>query len=180
MTQDKPMPNLFFRGMAMTLRFMERYKKPRERLIRVGLKRDQTVLEYGCGAGSYTIPAAQLVGEKGTVYALDIHPLAVQAVEKRARKEQLSNVKTILSDRNTGLPDESVDVVLLYDTLHMVRDKQALLRELHRVLKPEGLLSADHEHTDTEAFLQTMAQGGLFSRQPGDGRVYEFKKRAAN
>jgi ubiquinone/menaquinone biosynthesis C-methylase UbiE len=175
MTSDKPMPNWSFRGMAFFLRLMERFKKPRERLEQIGLRRGQNVLEYGCGAGSFTIPAARIV-EDGTIYAADIHPLATEVVAERARKENLGNVRTILTDRDTGLPDESIDVVLLYDTLHMVRDKQALLQELHRVLKPAGFLSADHQHTAQEAFLETMATGNLFSLESGNGHVFNFCK----
>jgi ubiquinone/menaquinone biosynthesis C-methylase UbiE len=156
---------------------MERFRKPRERLEQIGLKRDQTVLEYGCGAGSFTIPAARITGEGGTVYAVDIQPLAIEAVEKRANRENLTNVKTILSDRDTGLPDASVDVVLLYDTLHLVTDKQALLKELHRVLKPDGFLSADHQHTDREDFLATLTTGNLFCVQTENGHVLNFRKR---
>lgn len=175
MTSDKPMPNWSFKGMAVLLRLVERFKKPRERLEQIGLRRGQHVLEYGIGAGSFTIPAARIV-EDGTVYAADIQPLAIEAVAKRARKENLDNVRTILTDRDTGLPDESIDVVLLYDTLHMVRDKQALLQELHRVLKPAGFLSADHQHTAEAAFLETMTAGNLFALQSRNGQVFNFCK----
>ena len=168
------MPNIAFRGMAFTLRFMERFKKPKERLLEAGLKTGQTALEYGCGAGSYTLPAAQIVGPGGIVYAVDIHPLAIEMVQKRAGREGLSNVETILSDRETGLPDESIDVVLLYDMLHLVQDKQALLKELHRVLRADGFLSADHEHTDREAFVETMTSGKLFSLQAENGHTLKF------
>lgn len=181
MTQDKPMPNVAFRGMAFALRLIEPFKRSRERLAGAGLKKGQVVLEYGCGVGSYTLPAAQIVGDGGTVYALDIHPLAIAKVRKRAAKEKLANIKTILSDRDTGLPDESVDVILLYDTLHLVRDKQALLAELHRTLKPGGFLSADHMHTANEDFLETMQARNLFSYEGQRGkrfplRVFTFRK----
>ena len=175
MTQDKPMPNVAFRGMAFALRLMEPFKRSRERLIGAGLEKGQVVLEYGCGIGSYTIPAAQIVGDEGTVYALDIHPLAITTVKRRAAKENLTNIKTILSDRDTGLPDESVDVVLLYDTLHLVGDQQALLEELHRVLKPGGFLSADHMHTDKEDFLETMQAENRFSCQSQSGEGFPLK-----
>ncbi len=175
MTQDKPMPNVAFLGMAFALRLMEPFKRSRERLTGAGLEKGQVVLEYGCGIGSYTIPAAQIVGDEGTVYALDIHPLAIATVSKRAAKEKLANVKTILSDRDTGLPDESVDVILLYDTLHLVRDKQALLAELHRILKPGGFLSADHMHTAREDFLETMQTGDLFSFEAQSGKSLPLK-----
>jgi ubiquinone/menaquinone biosynthesis C-methylase UbiE len=176
MTKEQPMPNWAFRGMALTLRFMELFRRPKERLEKVGLAPGQIVLEYGCGIGSFTIPTAQIVGEEGTVYAVDIQPLAIEAVRKRAAKGNLTNIKVILSDRATGLPDESVDVVLLYDTLHLVKDKPALLQELHRVLKADGHLSADHEHTDREAFLDTMRTGNLFALQDQNGEVLGFSK----
>ena len=181
MSQDKPMLNVAFRGMAFALRLMEPFKHPRERLMGAGLEKGQVVLEYGCGIGSYTIPAAQIVGDDCPVYALDIHPLAITSVNKRAAKKNLANIKTILSDRDTSLPDESVDVILLYDMLHLVQDKQALLKELHRVLKPGGFLSADHMHTAREDFLETMQTGKLFTfqSQGGDGfasNIFKFKK----
>jgi ubiquinone/menaquinone biosynthesis C-methylase UbiE len=169
------MPNLAFRGMAFALRLMEPFKRSRERLTGAGLEKGQVVLEYGCGIGSYTIPAAQIVGEEGTVYALDIHPLAITTVKKRSAKENLTNIKTILSGRETGLPDECVDVVLLYDTFHLVRDQQALLEELHRILKPGGFLSADHMHTDRKVFLETMGSRNLFSCQSQNGENLQLK-----
>jgi len=176
MNRDKPMPNWSFRGMAWLLRFTERFRKPADRLARIGLKRGQTVLEYGCGAGSFTIPAARLVGDEGLVYAVDIHPLAIETVEKRAEQAGLSNVRTIRTDRDTGLPDESVDVVLLYDTLHLVADKQALLAELHRVLKPGGFLSADHQHTDRNEFVAAVTTSELFALQAQHSEVFSFTK----
>ena len=175
MTQDKPMPNLAFRGMAFALRLMEPFKRSRERLTGAGLEKGQVVLEYGCGIGSYTIPAAQIVGDEGIVYALDIHPLSIATIKKRALKEKLTNIKTILSDRETGLPDECVDVVLLYDTFHLVRDQHALLKELHRILKSDGFLSADHAHTAREDFLETICAENLFSFQSQGGESFPMK-----
>ena len=181
MIQDKPMPNVAFRGMAFALRLMEPFKHSKERLIGAGLEKGQVVLEYGCGIGSYTIPAAQIVGDEGSVYALDIHPLAIASVNKRSTREKLTNIKTILSDRDTGLPDESVDVILLYDTFHLVQDKQSLLEELHLILKPGGFLSADHMHTARDDFLESMQAGNLFSLETQSGKslplkVFTFRK----
>jgi len=167
--------------MAFALRLMEPFKRSRERLAGAGLEKGQVVLEYGCGIGSYTIPSAQIVGDEGAVYALDIHPLAIATVGKRVAKAKLTNVKTILSDRATGLPDESVDIILLYDTFHLVRDKQSLLEELHRILKPDGILSADHMHTARDDFLETMQAGNRFSFEAQSGKslplkIFTFRK----
>jgi ubiquinone/menaquinone biosynthesis C-methylase UbiE len=162
--------------MALYLKLRERFGKPRERLASVGLDRGHVVLDYGCGIGSYTLPAAQIVGDKGRVYALDIHPLAIQTVERRARAGNLANITTIHSDRETGLPDESVDVVLLYDVLHSVPYRGALLRELHRILKPDGLLSVLPDHMEEEVLMRTLEAGKLFVLQDRQGKVFAFQK----
>jgi ubiquinone/menaquinone biosynthesis C-methylase UbiE len=112
-----------FRMMSIVLRVREPFKKPMKRLRKVGLQEGQTVLDYGCGIGSYVIPASKIVGASGKVYALDIQPMAVDRVKKRAEKNGLSNVQTITSNIDTNLPDKSVDVVLLYDVLQMIRNR---------------------------------------------------------
>jgi len=66
---------------------------------------------------------------------LDNHPLAIRAVEEKIKKKRIANIKTILSAQETGLPDESVDIILLFDVFQMINDKEKLLEELHRVLK---------------------------------------------
>lgn len=52
-------------------------------LLPAGLKKHQRVLEVGCGPGFFTIPAAEIVGEKGLIYATDINPFAIREVEKK-------------------------------------------------------------------------------------------------
>jgi len=81
------------------------------------------------------MPLAKLVGESGKIYALDIHPLAIQKVKDIASKKQLRNVETILSDCQTGLPDNSLDAVLLYDAFHHLSDPDLVLNEIHRLLR---------------------------------------------
>jgi ubiquinone/menaquinone biosynthesis C-methylase UbiE len=117
-----------------------------------------------------------MVGEKGMVYALDIHPLAMRAVEKKAKKEGLANITTILSDRDTGLPDESIDVVLLYDTIHHITDKQALLKELYRVMKGKALLSIWATHIKAEDVLEIAQRDGLFSLKDRHGNLLNFRR----
>lgn len=90
--KDKPMSNIAFRFMSLGFRLRDWFTNPSKVLARIGIKERQTVLDFGCGPGSYTIPAARIVGEKGRVYALDIHPLAIKTVEKKARKQRLTNI----------------------------------------------------------------------------------------
>jgi ubiquinone/menaquinone biosynthesis C-methylase UbiE len=104
------------------------------------LKEGLTFLDYGCGTGDFTIPAAKKVSESGKVYALDYFPRQLKIVADRSAKAGLTNIETILSDNKTGLPDESIDVIWMCDVLHEIKEKQAVLEELHRVLKREGSL----------------------------------------
>jgi ubiquinone/menaquinone biosynthesis C-methylase UbiE len=174
--KDKPMSNTGFKMMAFFFRIRDAFMNPGKLLQRVVIKEGLTVLDFGCGSGSYAIPAARMVGERGVVYALDIHPLAMRAVEKKAKKERLTNITTILSDRDTGLPDESIDVVLLYDVLRSIKDKRALLEELHRVMKANGILSILAEHIKVEDVVELAEKDGLFSLKERHGSLLNFER----
>jgi len=141
MKEETPMANFTFFMATILMRIRGLFRDKKAEVLLTGAKRGDVILDYGCGIGFNTIPAAEIVGKEGMVYALDIHPLAVKAVEKKIRKKGLKNVKTILSGLNTGLPNESVDIVLLYNVLPMVKNRPALIKELYRVLKPGGILS---------------------------------------
>jgi ubiquinone/menaquinone biosynthesis C-methylase UbiE len=168
--------NIGFRALSVRLWLRERRGHPERRLQAAGLRAGHIVLDYGCGIGSFSLPAAQLVGPRGQVHALDIHPLAVQTVRRRAARRGLSNVQTVQSDCDTGLPDSSVDVVLLYDVFHAVTDQGRLLRELHRILKPDGCLSVVPDHMSEDRLLQTLAAEGLFALESRRGDAYQFSR----
>ena len=174
--KDKPRSDIDFKMMSFFFRIRDVFMNPRKLLEKVDIKERQIVLDFGCGSGSYIIPAARMVGENGMVYALDIHPLAIRAVEKKANKEGLTNIRTILSGRDTGLPDESIDVVLLYDVIRSIKDKRALLKELHRVMKANGLLSILAEHIKVEDVLEIAEKGGLFSLKDQYGKLLNFER----
>jgi len=174
--KTKPMPNIVFSVMAFFLEIHRRFFDVRKPLRRAGVKEGQTILDFGCGPGHYSVAAAKMVGAKGKVYALDIQPLAVRSVERKAKKEGLTNITAILSDKDTRLPDQSIDIALAYDMIHMVNDKQALARELHRVLKPNGTLSVIVGHMKVEDILKILEQDGLFSLRDRQGRLINFNK----
>jgi ubiquinone/menaquinone biosynthesis C-methylase UbiE len=174
---DKPMSNFDFQFMSVGYKFRDFFLSRKNILKEVGIKAGFQVLDYGCGPGSYTIPLAELVGESGKVYALDIHPLAIQKVQYIASKKQLANVETILSDCQTGLPDNTLDAVLLYDAFHHLSAPDVLLNELHRILKPDGILSfSDHHMKETEIVAQ-ITNSGVFSLSRKGHRTYTFLKK---
>ena len=97
----------------------------------------KTVADIGAGSGWFTIRAAKRVTNSGTVYAVDINPGAVEYIDNRVKKEQLRNVKTVLSKPDDAeLPANSIDSVLLLKTYHEVANPVALLRSLRTSLKP--------------------------------------------
>jgi len=150
---------------------------PRKNILKeVGIKPGFYVLDYGCGPGSYIIPLAELVGESGKIYALDIHPLAIQKVKDMASKKQLANVETILSDCQTGLPDNTLDAVLLYDAFHHLSDPDVVLKELHRVLKPDGILSFSDHHMKEKEIVAEITKSRLFRLSRKGQRTYAFLK----
>jgi len=161
---------------------------PRELLEGIGVRSAQTVLDFGCGSGVFSIACASIVGRHGKVYALDMRADALEHLREAARRQGLENIETMLLDRpglSIALVNESVDVVLLYDVLHEVQDKPGLLKELHRILRPNGFLSVFPMHLGTAKFLDMINNLGLFQlrdryRAPGFQSASEginFKKR---
>ena len=152
--------------------------KPEKEINKIDIKQGQAILDYGCGIGSYTIPAAKLAGERGKVYALDKQALALKKVKERAKKEKLQNIYTILSDGDTGLPDESIDIILLYGVLPEIEDKDSVLKELHRVLKPSGYLSTRYcFRIKKDKVLEIMNATNLYSFIEQKDHILNFRKK---
>ncbi len=169
--------NLDFKLMSFTFKFRD-FFLPRKKILKeVGIKPGFHVLDYGCGSGSYIVPLAELVGETGKIYALDIHPLAIKEVQKIISKRKLKNVETIQSDCKTGLPDNSIDLVLLYDTYHDLSEPEKVLEELYRILKPNGILSLSDHHMKEKEILTKITKKGLFELLRKGKFTYNFLKK---
>jgi ubiquinone/menaquinone biosynthesis C-methylase UbiE len=123
---------------------------------KIGIKKGYVILDFGCGSGNYAIPAAKVVGKKGKVYALDKDETDLNKLMQRAKSVGLENIERIKTSGGLKIPlkDESVDVVLLYDVLHIYyfssSEREQLLREVYRVLKPHSLLSVYPKHMGLE------------------------------
>ena len=165
-----------FKAMALTFKLRDLFRPRRNIVKEVGIQPGFHVLDYGCGSGSYIIAVAESVGKSGKIYALDVHPLAIRMVQRIASKRQMTNVETILSDCKTGVPDSSIDVVLLYDTFHDLNDPDAVLEELHRILKSSGVLSFSDHHMKTDEIVSRITNKGLFRLSKRGKRTYSFAK----
>ncbi len=103
----------------------------------LGVSPGKTVADIGAGSGWFSVRAAKRVGEAGAVYAVDINPEAVRYIENRARKEQLPNVKPVLSKPDDPLlPASAIDSVLMLKTYHEIAQPIVLLRNLRSSLRP--------------------------------------------
>jgi tRNA A58 N-methylase Trm61 len=136
-----------------------------EVLVHIGVSQAQTVLDYGCGPGTFTIPCAGIIGQRGRVYAFEVRAGLLEQVKERARQAGLSNIIPVLSDSSKlgiKLPDKNIDVILVYDVMHAIKDQKELLQELRRVLKDDGILSVFPMHMGTDRFMDVMKEYGLF------------------
>lgn len=147
MRHQGPMPDLAFRMMALCFRIMDRFSSPLSKLDNMGIKPGDTVIDYGCGPGRYIKKASQLVGREGMVYGVDLHHLAVSAVNELALKENLNNVIALQANEfSVALPDHGANIVYAFDMFHMVENTGAFLQELYRLLKPEGTMFIEPGH----------------------------------
>jgi len=102
----------------------------------LGIGPGKNVADIGAGSGWFTVRAARRVTGSGTVYAVDINSEAIHYIDQRTKKEQLRNIKTILSKPDDSqLPSDSIDAVLLLKTYHEVAHPVVLLRNLRSSLK---------------------------------------------
>jgi len=123
-----------------------------EKFLRtIGIQRDQFVLDFGCRYGIYSLPAAKLVGLKGKIYAVDKNREYLDELLNKAKKIGLNNIEAVLSldEMLTPIDDQYIDVVLLYDVLHLIDNRKKLLNELYRVLKIGGVFSVYPKHHKT-------------------------------
>jgi len=175
---DQQMSDFYFKLMSLGYKFRDLLKPRRNVLNEADIKPGAHILDYGCGPGSCTIIAAEMTGATGKVYALDIHPLALQTVRNAALKKGLSNIETIHSDCATGLESESIDIILLYDVFHGLGNQKAVLEELHRVLKSGGILSFNDHHLKEEGILSGLTEAGLFKLAKKGKTTFAFTRAA--
>lgn len=165
-----------------------------ELLQKLGIKTGHTVLDFGCGPGTYTIPAARIVGQGGRVYAWDKDKQVLDQLVQNARKAGLQNIRRINSSGilKIDLQEGSIDTILLFDVFHAYYfprsdQRRKLLDGLYRILKPDGVLLVYPKHMEAEAedeikhcnfHLKTRYSGTLIHDQKDfvAGHVLVFQK----
>ena len=141
------MSDTSFSFMAFGYKLRDIFFPNDKRLGTLGIQEGMTVIDYGCGPGSNIKKTSELVGQKGKVCAVDIHKLAINAVNERIKKYGLQNVVPILVEGySCPLDDQIADSIFVFDVFHMIENPTAFLKELHRLLKSEGHLIIDKGH----------------------------------
>ncbi|MFB0502652.1 MAG: class I SAM-dependent methyltransferase [Candidatus Bathyarchaeia archaeon] len=145
----------------------------------VGVEEGKVVLDLGCGSGTYTIPAAKLVGDDGRVYALDVSRKALDRMEEKADREGLKNIVRIDASAGDNIPldNETVDVMLLIDVLQEINDRYALFGEAYRILRQGGVVIVYPMHIQAEEVERLATSKGLDTEdRQFEGRILVFRK----
>ncbi len=116
---------------------------PKSIFGRLGLKKGMTVADFGCGrVGHFVFPAASLVGQSGTVYAIDVLKPVLESIDSKARLENISNIRTVWSNieifKATKIADESLDMAFLINVLFQIKNPMDAIEEVSRTVRPEG------------------------------------------
>ncbi|MBN2155996.1 MAG: methyltransferase domain-containing protein [Candidatus Lokiarchaeota archaeon] len=124
---------------------------------KIGVKYGDTVIDFGCHEGRYSIVLAQVVGDSGIVYAIDKDNAPIRKLRQKIRNTEYDDIIQII--HSNRIPDsvyeESIDFFLLYDVLHYLNQKQRVqtYRAIFPILKSEtGVLSLHPKHTKDDVF----------------------------
>jgi len=156
----------------------------------------ETVVDIGCGAGADACVAALLVGEEGKVFGFDCTPAMVAKATANASACGLAQMAVQKAEMAAlPLPDTSADIVISNGAVNLAADKDAVLREVFRILRPAGRLQIadmvrDPSSTDSsccekaswadcvsgtlhpEVFLDTLRSAGFIHTELAGFTVY--------
>jgi ubiquinone/menaquinone biosynthesis C-methylase UbiE len=162
--------------MVLSYRLVDLFVKPDTVLYEFGIRKGDTVVDFGCGPGRYVRTAAALVGEGGRVYAVDIHPMAVRAVAKMAAKYKLHNVQPVLARRGkTEIEDGSADLVYALDMFHQVTEPEPFLAEIWRITKKNSWFVLEDGHQSRETTRQKLGVSALWEIESENERYVRLR-----
>ena len=134
----------------------------------IGIKKSQNILDFGCGSGNYTIPAAKIVEETGKVYALDKDKKQLNQLRQKAKSIGLENIEIIKTSGELKIPlgDRTFDAILFYDILHhyyfSLGEIEELLKEAYRILRPNGIISVYPKHIEQKKIIKELEEANFY------------------
>ncbi len=127
------------------INWLERSEREKEENVstlikNMKIKNNDTIADIGAGSGYHVFKMA-LLAENGLVYAVDIQPEMLEAIELKKRSKRMSNIETVLgSEKSINLPRNSLDKILLVDVYHEFSYPVEMAKSIKNALKPNGQL----------------------------------------
>ena len=170
------MPNFFFRMMSFAFKLRDNFTDFSGKMDKFGIQEGDTVIDYGCGPGGYIRKCVNLVGERGSVYAVDIHSLGIKAIEKKIARYGFNNVYPVLAiGYDSGLEDNVADLIYALDMFFMIENPTQFLTELHRLLKPTGVLIIDDGHQPRSKSISKLESSELWTIEESNKQFMKCK-----
>lgn len=120
---------------------MDSFLNPNYVVAQTGLMQGQTVADFGSGSGFYVLPAAQMIGPSGMVYAVDVIEEKLAATISMANQFGIKNIRVVQADLAKPfleIPNNSCDLVIVGNILHEISNREMLLKNVYRILKTPG------------------------------------------
>lgn len=143
------------------------------------IKEGMTVLDIGCGPGFFTMDIARLAGVSGRVIAADLQEGMLQRLRKKIRKTDLEGRITLHKCEENGIGlSESVDFITALYMIHEIPDREAFLKELRSILRPDGqvFIMEPPFHVTKAAFEETIRKAREIGFDPVEGPKVFFSK----
>jgi ubiquinone/menaquinone biosynthesis C-methylase UbiE len=172
---------LCIRLMAFIMESSFRYKffGPKRILEGARIRSGMKVLEIGCGTGFFTIPAGQMLGDYGSLVAMDILPISVETVANKVQEANLSNVVQVIKGDalDTKLGKERFDEVIMFGVIPApMLPMEKLMGEMHRILRPGGVLAV----WPPSWVHQAIVQSGYFKYMNRQNGVSNYRRMDKN
>ena len=143
------------------------------------ISENKSVADIGAGSGWFTTRAAKRVGTKGKVFAVEINQEYINYINDRAKRENLSNIQTVLgTEDDPKLPEKSVDAVLILKTYHEIGQPVKVLQNLKKSLRKDALIgiidrngSGDDHGINKETVVSELKRAGFSLKEE-----YDFTK----
>ena len=161
---QRKLSNTEFRLMQVFMKLADHvHPHVRTRTESFGIKPGQTVVDYGCGPGRYTIEMARLVGAVGKAIAVDLVELALAETQRKLEAGGFHNYELKLANGyDSGVADDAADIVFAIDMFHHISDTNAFLREVYRITKPDGLLILSGGHLARKTVKSKIAMSEIW------------------
>jgi ubiquinone/menaquinone biosynthesis C-methylase UbiE len=141
----RPFPVPYFMGKYLDSNYRRIIQPPDKLISRSGIKKGMCILEVGCGSGAFTDFIARKVGNNGKVYAADIQSEMLEQLKKKLMHFENKDIKnvTLINCDACKMPfkDSVFDLVSMVAVLQEIPDNNKALKEIKRVLKPQGTLA---------------------------------------